>query len=259
MTELYVHTSGDPASPAIVFLHGGGVSGRMWQPQLEELTEYYCLAPDLPEHARSAASKPFALPGAAAEVAKLIRERIPNGRAHLVGLSVGGAVGLEVLRTQPTVVQRAILSGTTPKLGRGLALLIELINLPLLKLLRPDQLARMVIKSLSIPAAYQPLIADDLKQLNANLFRNINRAMTEVQIPHGALPPTLVVVGEKEMGMAKNHARAIRKSAQGVTGMLVKGAGHGWNFEDPDLFNKMVRAWLTAQALPAALQPLPDR
>ena len=128
MTELYVQASGDPAAPAIVFLHGGSISGRMWQPQVERLSEYYCLVPDLPEHARSAAIQPFTLQGAACEVAKLIQERIPNGRAHLVGLSVGGAVGLELLRTQPAVVHRAILSGTTPKLGRGLATLIELLR-----------------------------------------------------------------------------------------------------------------------------------
>lgn len=90
MTELCVHTSGDPTSPAIVFLHGGSMSGRMWQPQVEGLSEYYCLVPDLPEHARSAAIQPFTLQGAACEVAKLIQERIPNGRAHLVGGRRGG-------------------------------------------------------------------------------------------------------------------------------------------------------------------------
>ena len=84
MTELYVQTSGDPTSPAIVFLQGG-LSGRMWQPQVKHLSEYYCLVPDLPEHARSAAIKPFTLQGAACEVAKLIRVRIPSGRAYVVG------------------------------------------------------------------------------------------------------------------------------------------------------------------------------
>jgi len=256
MAELYVHASGNTSSPALVFLHGGGASGRMWQPQLERLTEYHCLAPDLPEHAHSAAIQPFTLPGAADEVAKLIRARSPNGRATIVGLSVGGAVGLELVRTHPEVVHRMILSGTTPKLGRGLATLIELINLPLLKLLRPDQLATLTIKSLSIPAPYQSLFAEDLKQLNPTVFRNVNRALTQVQIPPGAVPPTLVVVGEKEMGLAKRHARAISQSVPGVTGKVVKGVGHAWNLEAPDLFNEMVRAWLTDKPLPVALQPL---
>lgn len=137
-----------------------------------------------------------------------------------------------------------------------MARLIELYSLPLFKLLRPEQLAKMMVKSMGIPTSYQSILADDLKQLNVNLFRNINLAMTEVQIPHGAVPPTLMVVGEKEMGIAKRHVRATSQSVQGVTGMLVKGVGHAWNLEAPALFNAMVRAWLTEQALPSALQPL---
>ena len=65
MTHLFVHESGDPAGPPIVFLHGGGLSGRMWQPQVDALREFHCLAPDLPEHGRSAAVTPFTLRSAA--------------------------------------------------------------------------------------------------------------------------------------------------------------------------------------------------
>ena len=70
MTELYVHKSGTNTLPAIVFLHGAGISGRMWQPQLERLSEFYCLAHDLPEHAQSASIKPFTLQKATSEIAK---------------------------------------------------------------------------------------------------------------------------------------------------------------------------------------------
>jgi hypothetical protein len=34
---LYTYQSGSPASPAVVFLHGGGLSSRMWQPVIERL------------------------------------------------------------------------------------------------------------------------------------------------------------------------------------------------------------------------------
>ena len=70
MAALYVHEAGDSGAPPIVFLHGGGLSGRMWQPQLDALTDFHCLAPDLPEHGRSG-SVPFTLPGAAAAVAAI--------------------------------------------------------------------------------------------------------------------------------------------------------------------------------------------
>ena len=53
LTELYVHESGTPGSPAIVFLHADGASGGMWDQHMGRLAGYHCLAPDLPGHGRS--------------------------------------------------------------------------------------------------------------------------------------------------------------------------------------------------------------
>ena len=50
---LHVRESGQPGSPAIVFLHATGASGGMWEQHLQRLGGYHCLAPDLPGHGRS--------------------------------------------------------------------------------------------------------------------------------------------------------------------------------------------------------------
>ena len=66
MNMLYTSVHGDPSHPTILFLHGGGGAGWMWQPQVEALKEdYYLLVPDLPEHGRSASIKPFTISGSA--------------------------------------------------------------------------------------------------------------------------------------------------------------------------------------------------
>jgi pimeloyl-ACP methyl ester carboxylesterase len=102
MTKLFIHESGDHASPTIVFLHGASGSGRMWKAQFADLAgDYHCLAPDLPEHGQSRQVKPFTMQGVVSEVAELIRERAPTGKAYLVGLSIGAAVGLELIHRQP--------------------------------------------------------------------------------------------------------------------------------------------------------------
>ena len=44
-------------------------------------------------------------------VATIIREYIPSGRSHVVGLSLGSYVGLSLLSRHPDVVERAVLSG----------------------------------------------------------------------------------------------------------------------------------------------------
>jgi len=257
MPKLFIHIAGEPTSPAIVFLHGGVSSGRMWQPQFAALsTDYYCLAPDLPEHGQSSAVGPFSLQGATTQIAELIREKSADGQAYLVGLSIGAAVGLELIRLQSELVRRAVLSGATPRMGTAMVLLSELIYIPMLKLLPADRLAAFVMRSGGIPEAYHAEFKQDLGNLNPGLFRNINKAMSKVTVPTGKVPPTLVVVGEKEPLISKRHAKAICASADGATGKIVPGVGHVWNLEAPDLFNQTIQAWLAEQPLPTALVEL---
>ena len=46
---LYIQETGSVTTPTIVFLHGGGGAGWMWQPQIDQLSDFHCLVPDLPE------------------------------------------------------------------------------------------------------------------------------------------------------------------------------------------------------------------
>jgi pimeloyl-ACP methyl ester carboxylesterase len=99
---LFTYATGKLTTPAIVFLHGGGLSGRQWQSQMERLPDYYCLAPDLPEQGKSINIGPFRLEDVARQVTALIDERVPGKRAHLVGNSLGGVVALAMMLISPT-------------------------------------------------------------------------------------------------------------------------------------------------------------
>lgn len=44
---LFTYTAGESTATAIIFLHGTVLSGRISQPQMESLTDYYCLAMQL--------------------------------------------------------------------------------------------------------------------------------------------------------------------------------------------------------------------
>jgi pimeloyl-ACP methyl ester carboxylesterase len=95
--SLYVQETGPAGAPTIVFLHGGGGSGWMWQPQVDGLGDYHCLVPDLPEQGRSVDVKPFTIAGSAELIAELIRTRAHGGRAHVVGLSEGAQTTVALL------------------------------------------------------------------------------------------------------------------------------------------------------------------
>ncbi|WNS44880.1 alpha/beta hydrolase [Paenibacillus sp. MMS20-IR301] len=51
---LHVQEYGDSnAGIMLLFLHGGGVSGWMWEKQVQYFSSSYCVVPDLPGHGRS--------------------------------------------------------------------------------------------------------------------------------------------------------------------------------------------------------------
>ena len=67
---------------------------------MDALPEFQCLAPDLPGHGRSAGITWASRRDAADRIIEVI-EALPGRRAHVVGLSLGGSVALEILVVDP--------------------------------------------------------------------------------------------------------------------------------------------------------------
>ncbi len=76
--ELFFKETGKENEESIVFIHGSGLSGWMWDKQLEEFTDYHCLVPDLPEHGKSKHVAPFIMETAAEQIIELIKNRAHN-------------------------------------------------------------------------------------------------------------------------------------------------------------------------------------
>lgn len=110
---LYVHETGTPGTPSIVFLHGVGASGWMWKPQIAALADFHCLNVDLPGHGKSNHVTWVSLRDTADQVAAVIERYATNGRAHVVGLSLGGHIVLELLEHHTDVLNRVVISGIT--------------------------------------------------------------------------------------------------------------------------------------------------
>ena len=66
--DLFVKETGKENEESIVFMSGGGLSGWMWNKQLEGFTDYHCLVPDLPEHGKSRDLAPFTMKTAAEQI-----------------------------------------------------------------------------------------------------------------------------------------------------------------------------------------------
>jgi pimeloyl-ACP methyl ester carboxylesterase len=253
---LYVHETGLRTAPAIVFLHGTGLSGRMWQPQFERLPDYHCLAPDLPEQGRSAHIGPFDLEATALEVAALIKERVPSGRAHVVGMSLGGAVALTLLRLAPECVQYMLVSGTSARVGRVLGTLSHASKY-LYPYLPPEMLVSSVIRQCAVAEMYHELLHDDLLvALNAAFIGHYTSALMALELPTTATAPLLVVTGARESLVAQHMARKLAQSIKDACSLVVPGVAHVWNLEAPDMFTDILRAWISDDPLAHTWLPL---
>lgn len=250
-------------APALVFLHGVGLSLRLWQPQFTALAEFSCLAPDLPEHGESRAAGPFTLDGAARAVATLIQARATGGRAHVVGPSLGGAVALTLLRLAPEVVQSVLVSGVTaplPRPVRGLThlaagavtlmprgLLVTAATVPV----------RLPWGPYTVPVPERAALCSDLRRnFTPPLVHHVALALTGLELPAVASAPVLVLVGGQELWGSRAAARRVVGRIQGARGGVVPGVGHLWNLQAPDLFAAILRAWVGGGALHPAVQRL---
>jgi pimeloyl-ACP methyl ester carboxylesterase len=109
--SLYVAEQRPDAGESVLFLHSGNVAGWMWTDQAEALPGHHALVPDLPGFGGSAHVPWADLATTADQVAAVVRERAHGGRAHVVGLSLGGIVGVALAARHPELVRSVFASG----------------------------------------------------------------------------------------------------------------------------------------------------
>ena len=111
-TRLYYDETG--AGPPLLFIHGLGSSGRDWMEQVDAFADQHrVIRVDLRGHGRSERPKgPYAMPEFAREAAVLLRQRdaVP---AHVVGLSMGGMVALQLAADAPRLVRSLVVVNST--------------------------------------------------------------------------------------------------------------------------------------------------
>lgn len=108
---------GNPANPALLFCHGLGASGLQFAGQIEAFkADFYVIIPDLRGHGDSDLPTNFSLASYARDISQLLQHlKVPN--TIWVGNSLGGLVGIELLKIAPQKVKHLITFGTTYSLS----------------------------------------------------------------------------------------------------------------------------------------------
>jgi len=254
--QLYVEESGKIGAPSIVFLHGVGTSGWMWWRQVAEFSDFHCLNVDLPGHGKSIHIKWISLADTAHQIAELIESHATNGRAHIVGLSLGAYIGLLLIEHHASLVESAILSGITAS------------PIPYRFLLGPQlwliSVSKKSRKSLEKQAKYLNLAPDEqvafvenFMKMSMRTYRTIYEEVAGFQASLAlgkVLVPTLICAGGKESKAILQAVHMLPEILPDAKGCILPEFGHGWNLEAPELFNAMVRAWINHEPLPRELK-----
>ena len=114
--ELFFQSINPLAPRTLLLLHGAISSHREWDLVSAHLPTYHLLIPDLPSHGRSAsASIPLELASTAALLKDLISEHAQNGKADVVGMSMGGYTAIYIAQKYPNIVGDLFVSGVGQK------------------------------------------------------------------------------------------------------------------------------------------------
>jgi pimeloyl-ACP methyl ester carboxylesterase len=260
--SLYTESQGPQEAPTIVFLHGMSVSSWMWTQQVEALSSrYHTLAIDLPGNGESYQTEWRSLADSAAQVAEVIRAQAQGGKAHVVGLSLGGYVALELLHRHPEAVESVIVSGVTARPLSHIRLLRWIGGMQARLAYIPAMVRLHPAKMMNLPDEAVPLMIRDTRRLTRQTVERVYDEVLTYSLPAHLPGPLqhrlLAVAGQAEVKAILESLPDFLKltPADRVTARYAPGAHHGWAGELPDLFNRMIEAWVEARPLPGELLP----
>ncbi|GGJ73277.1 alpha/beta fold hydrolase [Deinococcus aquiradiocola] len=255
---LHTVRSGPPDAPAVLLLHGGGLSSWSWQEQRPALHGWQTLTPDLPGHGLSPG--PFSLAGAAAHLAALLEH---TGPARVIGLSVGSQLALTLLAQRPDLIHSALLSGTLALPTRLGAWLSGPPNDLLTRLTWPAHTGPTTLTlqrlAMNLPARHAHHLARDARTVTRQTHLDLTRENLTYRPDPGlarTTVPVTLLVGSREHDILHRSARHLTQLLPLARAYRVPHMTHLWPLTHPQHYNAVLHAWLHGQPLPDALQPL---
>lgn len=253
---LHITERGNENQPSIVFLHGAGLGGWMWRLQLEGLADtFHCIAPDLPQHGQSEGI--YSFDSTTDAIANLIREKAHDGKAFVVGLSLGGLIALNLMDKYPELIHRVIVSAppSGPVPGTGFLLFAIRFMMPLF---RSDFVIRQTAKQLNLPDEDYANFRNAQKTMPRNLLETVVHEVHAHRLSASLAQtniPLLAVVGENEVKVNYRVVNDLVQLMPNIEARISPAVGHGWNGENPELFNQMIRDWFLNQRVADGLLP----
>jgi pimeloyl-ACP methyl ester carboxylesterase len=243
----------------LVLLHGYVGDGRTtWRHQLDELShDFTVIAWDAPgAGASSDPPEPWGIAEYADCLAKFL-DAIGVARAHIVGLSFGGALALALYDRHRGVPLTLTLASAyagwkgslrgdqaEQRLRQALSL-SELAPADFVEALMPTMF------SADVPGEDAAAFEASMRDFHPAGFRAMARAATEDlrQVLPTVEVPTLVIYGDEDQRAPRYVAEHLGTTIPNATLVALPGVGHVCNIEAPRRFSNEVRRFVRANAV----------
>lgn len=259
---LELHFEDQGTGHPLVFIHGWGMSGRVWRFQIDEFaSSYRSITIDLRGHGNS--SFPECADCTMSDLAediKAVFNKLDIRGAVLIGWSLGAQVALEACRLIEDRLTALVLSGGTPRFSavdgyesglppqevRGMAIRIKrdksrtmgdfFREMFVAGEMGHEQNQR-VVKEIIIPSR-QPETTVLLKTLESLAESDQRAILPTIKIPvlliHGAEDTTCLPDASRYMAGRLRHAELV----------IMAGCGHAPFLSRPDYFNRLLSGFL---------------
>lgn len=254
-------------SPTIVHLHGmlsGHLESANVAPHLS--STYHLLLVDLNGHSNSSQISPYTIQSMADRIAALIQHRAHSGTAHVIGVSMGGYVALDLARRYPSRVQSVFNAGAVPLQDRKIA--VWMLSHPsiawYLFKLSLDWLpvrATQWMQSRKGVVLSDELVAAMRGNLRWELIRDVLGSMLHFGWEDLAdIKPRVLgiaaALGEDVETMRREGVVLRENGDKASRAVVLRKAAHPWILQFPELFARGVRAWIEGKELPEEYEAL---
>ena len=239
----------------LLLVHGAGGSTRTWKRQIEQLGAIYnLLVVDLPGHGKNAGNSDqfskYSFPFMSDKVWEVI-DHLEIHKIHLIGVSVGTVVCLQMRQLQPDRILSIIMPGAIVKLNTKLKTIASL-SLGFAKIIGYHNFYKLSAR-IMLPRGNHKKSRDvfikESKALSRNEFKkwtalyyNLNKTLIEFFNATSSIPHLLIMGSQDHLFLQPARDYAMHHNNAEIK--VIKGCGHVVSIESAQKFNNICLMFL---------------